>query len=269
MSFQVQTETFEGPFDLLLHLILKDDVDLYEVRLCEIVDAYLAELSRIDDCDLEVSTEFLLIAATLVELKCRRLLPVDDDLDLDEELGLWEERDLLLARLFECKTFKDAALMVQELMDAASLSIPRQFGLEEPFLELAPDPLAGMTAAKLRRAFLRLVAEKPKPEEFSLIHISAVKANVTDAIETFVTELPGRGPVTFRELTDGVEERIEVVVRFLAVLELFKQGLVELEQAVSFGELVVIWTADEASALLGGHHSLAEMTVSNADVYEG
>ncbi|MDH3302101.1 MAG: segregation/condensation protein A [Acidimicrobiia bacterium] len=269
MSFQVQTETFEGPFDLLLHLILKDDVDLYEVRLCEIVDAYLAELSQIENCDLEVSTEFLLIAATLVELKCRRLLPVDDDLDLDEELGLWEERDLLLARLFECKTFKDAAVMLQELMDTASLSIPRQFGLEESFLALAPDPLAGMTAAKLRRAFLRLVAEKPRPEELSLIHISAVKADVTDAIETFIAELPGRGPVTFRALTDGIEERIEVVVRFLAVLELFKQGLIELEQAVSFGELVVVWTADEIDLTAGGHQSLAEMTISNADVYEG
>ncbi len=269
MSFQVQTETFEGPFDLLLHLILKDDVDLYEVRLCEIVDAYLAELSRIENCDLEVSTEFLLIAATLVELKCRRLLPVDDDLDLDEELGLWEERDLLLARLFECKTFKDAAVMLAETMEAASRSVPRQFGLEEPFLELAPDPLAGMTAAKLRRAFLRLVAEKPKPEELSLFHVSAVKANVTDAIETFVAQLPGRGPVTFRELTDGVEERIEVVVRFLAVLELFKQGLVDLEQAVCFGELVVVWTADDPAAMVDGDQSLAEMTISNADVYEG
>lgn len=269
MSFQVQTETFEGPFDLLLHLILKDDVDLYEVRLCEIVDAYLAELSRIENCDLEVSTEFLLIAATLVELKCRRLLPVDDDLDLDEELGLWEERDLLLARLFECKTFKDAAVMLQQLMDAASLSIPRQFGLEEQFIELAPDPLAGMTAGKLRRAFLRLAAERPKPEELSLFHVSAVKANVTDAIETLVADLPGRGPVTFRELTDGIDERIEIVVRFLAVLELFKQGLVELDQAVCFGALVVVWTADDPAAMIDGDRSLAEMTMSNADTYEG
>ncbi len=269
MSFQVQTETFEGPFDLLLHLILKDDVDLYEVRLCEIVDAYLEELSKIEACDLEVSTEFLLIAATLVELKCRRLLPVDDDLDLDEELGLWEERDLLLARLFECKTFKDAAVVLQDMMDAADRSIPRQFGLEEQFLELAPDPLAGMTADKLRRAFLRLVAEKPKPEELSLLHVSVAKASVTEAIEEFVAELPRRGPVTFRELTDGIEERIEIVVRFLAVLELFKQGLVDLDQAVCFGELVVVWTADDLDDLVDGSETLAEITMSNADTYEG
>jgi len=265
MSFRVQTDTFEGPFDLLLHLILKDDVDLYEVRLCEIVDAYLEELANIDACDLEISTEFLLIAATLVELKCRRLLPVDDDLDLDEELGLWEERDLLLARLFECKTFKDAAVVVQTMMASATRSVPRQFGLEEPFLELAPDPLAGMTARKLRRAYLRLVAERPKTDELSLLHISAVKANVTDAVGRFVEELPRRGPVTFRELTEDVEERIEVVVRFLAVLELFKQGLVELDQVECFGELVVSWAVTDDTPMV----DVAELALSNIDVYEG
>jgi len=265
MSFQVQTPSFEGPFDLLLHLILKDDVDLYEVRLCEIVDAYLEELSRIDACDLEVSTEFLLIAATLVELKCRRLLPVDDEFDLDEELGLWEERDLLLARLFECKTFKDAAATLQDMIDEASRSVPRQFGLEEPFLALAPDPLAGMTARKLRGAYLRLVAEKPKEDELSLVYVTDVKASVTDAIEHFLQELPRRGPATFRELTAGIEERLEVVVRFLAVLELFKQGLIELDQAECFGELVVTWAFDGDQEF----SAVAEMALSSIDVYEG
>ncbi|MEM9655958.1 MAG: segregation/condensation protein A [Actinomycetota bacterium] len=259
MSFQVQTENFEGPFDLLLHLILKDDVDLYEVRLCEIVDAYLDEVARLEACDLEVSTEFLLIAATLVELKCRRLLPNDRDIDLDEELGLWEERDMLLARLLECKTFKDAATVLSELIAEASRSIPRQVGLEEQFLSLSPDPLAGMTAPKLRRAFLRVVAEKPKPE-VSIAHISVVKASVTDAIAEFMDRLPERGPVSFRSLTEGVTERIEVVVRFLAVLELFKQGMIDIDQARSFGELTVEWIADDADR---------ELALTGADSYEG
>ena len=259
MSFQVQIESFEGPFDLLLHLILKDDVDLYEVRLGEIVDAYLAEVARLEACDLELSTEFLLIAATLVELKCRRLLPTDDGFDLDEELGLWEERDMLLARLLECKTFKDAAAVLSGLRAQAALSIPRQVGLEEQFLALTPDPLAGMTAKKLRQAFLRVVSEKPKPE-VSLVHVTTVKASVTDAIAEFVDRLPTSGPITFRSLTEGVVERLEVVVRFLAVLELFKQGLVELDQAVSFGDLVVSWV---------GQDSDRELALSGADVYEG
>lgn len=259
MSFQVQTESFSGPFDLLLQLILKDDVDLYEIRLAEIVDAYLAEVSKLESCDLEVSTEFLLIAATLVELKCRRLLPVDDGFDLDEELGLWEERDLLLARLLECKTFKDASKVLVEMMGQASLSHPRQVGLEEQFLSLTPDPLAGMTADKLRRAFVRVASEKPKPQ-VSLAHVSVVRASVTDAIERFVDLLPTSGPKTFRDLTDGLEERLEIVVHFLAVLELFKQGMIELEQVTSFGDLTVVWIGEEADR---------EMAVTGADVYEG
>jgi segregation and condensation protein A len=258
-SYRVQTEQFEGPFDLLLHLILKDDVDLYEVRLCEIVDAYLDEVARLEACDLEVSTEFLLIAATLVELKCRRLLPTDDDFDLDEELGLWEERDMLLARLLECKTFKDAAAILAELKDAAALSVPRRAGLEEQFLALSPDPLAGMTAEKLRRAFLRAASEKPKPE-VSLAHVTLVKASVTDAISEFVERLPSTGPITFRSLTEGVVERLEVVVRFLAVLELFKQGMVDLDQSACFGDLTVTWVGDDEDSAT---------VLSEADLYEG
>src|SRR4051812_27261241 len=109
VPYEVTTAVFEGPFDLLLHLITRDQVDIYEVSLSSIVDAYVTELTRMQHLDLDVATEFLLIAAILVELKARRLLPGRDDVDLDDELALWEERDLLLARLLECKTFKDAA----------------------------------------------------------------------------------------------------------------------------------------------------------------
>ena len=259
MSFQVQIEAFEGPFDLLLHLILKEDVDLYEIRLSEIVDAYLAELASRKDCDLEVATEFLLIAATLIELKCRRLLPHDDGLDLDEELGLWEERDMLLARLLECKTFKDAAQVLDVMMATADRSMPRRAGLEDQFLDLSPDPLLGITPNKLRSAFLRVVTFKPKPE-LSLAHISSARANVTDAIAELLDRLPSSGPCTFRSLTEGLVERVEVVVRFLAVLELFKQGLVELEQVHCFGELTVSWVGTSADR---------ELALAGADLYEG
>ena len=124
MAYAVSTEVFEGPFDLLLHLILREQVDLYEISLARIVDAYLAELERMESLDLDVATEFLLIAATLVELKARRLLPDREDVDLDEELALWEERDLLLARLLECKTFKDAAGVLRRLGDRAVALVP-------------------------------------------------------------------------------------------------------------------------------------------------
>src|ERR1044071_16479 len=128
MTYQVQTSVFDGPFDLLLHLILREQVDLYEVSLSALVEAYLAELEKMGTLDLEIATEFLLIAATLVELKARRLLPGDADVDLDDELALWEERDLLLARLLDCKTFKDASVVLAQLSSMASRSAPRRAG---------------------------------------------------------------------------------------------------------------------------------------------
>src|SRR5206468_4822744 len=131
MVLDVHTSVYEGPFDLLLHLILKQEVDLWEVSLSGIIDQYLAELDRMDSLDLDIATEFLLIAATLVELKARRLLPGRDDVELDEELALWEERDLLLARLLECKTFKDAAKSLALLGDEAGRSFARTAGPEE------------------------------------------------------------------------------------------------------------------------------------------
>src|SRR5205085_11378211 len=141
MAPEVSTPVFEGPFDLLLHLVLREQVDLYEVPLAAIVDAYLRELEALQGVDLDVSTEFLLIAATLVELKARRLLPGRDDIELDEELLRFEERDLLLARLLECKTFQDASRVLNERLAEAALRFERTAGPDAPFRTLAQDPL--------------------------------------------------------------------------------------------------------------------------------
>src|SRR5205823_8683249 len=139
MSYSVRTPVFEGPFDLLLHLILKQEVELWEVSLSEIVEAYLTELELMESLDLDVATEFLLIAATLVELKARRLLPGIEDLELDEELLRFEERDLLLARLLDCKTFQDAAKVLHARIAETARCVARSAGPEEPFRSLAPD----------------------------------------------------------------------------------------------------------------------------------
>src|SRR3954453_11915172 len=165
MAYEGTTPVFEGPFDLLLHLILREQVDLYEVPLAAIVDGYLRELDRLqgDGFDFDVATEFLLIAATLVELKARRLLPGRDDVDLDEELALWEERDLLLARLLECKTFKDVAATFARLAEVAGRSFPRAAVMEERFTALTPDLLEGVTAERLRTAMLRALAPRAAP----------------------------------------------------------------------------------------------------------
>ena len=195
--------------------------------MSHIVDAYLAEIERMQGLDLEIATEFLLIASTLVELKARRLLPGREDVDLDEELALWEERDLLLARLLECKTFKDVSRVFQQLADLADRAFPRTAGPDDRFAELLPDLMEGVTPEKLGRALARAITPKPEPR-IDLFHVAPIRASVADAVSELLSTLPGFRSVSFRRLTEGQVERLEVVVRFLALLEMYKQGLVDL-----------------------------------------
>lgn len=245
MAYTVSTPVFEGPFDLLLHLITREQVDLWEVSLSAIVDGYVAALESMRaQLDLDTATEFLLIAAVLLELKARRLLPGEDDAELDEELGSWEERDLLLARLLECKTFKDASGALTRMIDAAGRSWPRVAGMEDRFAGLAPDPLEGVSAERLRDALRRVLTPDPAPR-VELDHVAPIRASVADAVAELVDELPRVGRISFTRLTAGLAERLEVIVRFLAVLELCKQGRVELDQAGNFAELHLSWVDDD------------------------
>ncbi|UDY36256.1 segregation and condensation protein A [Dermatobacter hominis] len=259
MGYAVSTPVFEGPFDLLLHLILREQVDLYDISLSTIVDAYIAELNRMEHLDLEVATEFLLIAATLVELKTKRLLPGDDDVDVDEDLSLWEERDLLLARLLECKTFKDAAGMLSALHSAASRSVPRTAGPDDRFWDLTPDMLEGVTPDQLRAAYQRAITPQPQPT-IDLFHVAPIRMSVIDTVADLCVELPSRRRVSFRELTSSLVDRLDVVVHFLAILELFKQGLVDLDQPDTFGDIQVVW--------VGGADVGAE-DLALVDAYDG
>ncbi len=258
MSVEVSTPVFEGPFDLLLHLILREQVDLYAVSLSRIVDAYLVEIERMQSIDLDVATEFLLIAATLVELKARRLLPGRESVDLDDELALWEERDLLLAKLVECKTFKDVAAVFSRLADDADRCYGRAVGPDERFAGLLPDLLEGVSPERLRNAYGRALTPKPVAR-IDLFHVAPVRVSVADALEELVDELPRLGRVSFRRLTDALVERLEVIVRFLAVLELFKQGMVELDQGEQFGDIEIEWTGGREPVSVG----------SLADEYDG
>lgn len=257
MAYSVHTPVFEGPFDLLLHLIMREQVEIWDVSLSRIVDAYVAELAKMQELDLEVATEFLLIAATLVELKTRRLLPGHDDVDLDEELGLWEERDLLLARLLECKTFKDAAQALSTLAVEAGRSYPRRAGMEEHFLRLTPDLMEGVTPDRVRDAFLSAIRPRAVPR-IDLDHVAPIRISVRDAIDELVDELPRTGSITFRRLTQELTARLDVIVRFLAVLELYKQGMVEIEQFDTFGELTIVWVG-----------TIGALDQELVDVYDG
>ena len=258
MATRVETPVYEGPFDLLLQLILAEEVDLYEVNLARIVDAYVAEIERMQSLDLDVATEFLLIAATLVELKARRLLPGSADVDLDDELALWEERDLLLARLLDCKTFKDVSVVFGTLSARAAASVARRVGPDERFDDVAPDLLANITPLLLRDAAIVALTPKPVPR-IDLHHVAPIRVSVADAVAELIDELPRAGRITFARLTHDLVERLDVIVRFLAVLELFKRGVVEVDQAALFGEITIEWVGGDPEAAMA----------MAADVYEG
>ena len=250
MAYEVSTPVYEGPFDLLLHLITKEQVDLYEIRISAIVDAFLAEIDRMQSIDLDVATEFLLIAATLVELKLRRLLPERSTLDLDEELGLLEERDLLLAKLLEYQTFRQAANVLRTLESKAARSFPRTNVIEERFAGLTPDLLATVTPLQLRDAFVRAITRSlvpPPSPRVELDHVTEVRLTVSEAVGELAQELPLLGVASFRSLV-GTAEPAVVIVRFLALLELFKQGWVDLEQPENFGVLTIRWRPDGPEA---------------------
>jgi segregation and condensation protein A len=247
VTIQVSTAVFEGPFDLLLHLITKEQVNLNEVRLSAIVDSFLHEIEAMQALDLEVATEFLLIASTLVELKLRRLLPERSNVELDEDLALLEERDLLLAKLLEYQTFRHAAQAFRALELHAGRSYPRTNVTEERFANLTPDMLATVTPKQLRDAMVRVLnrANMPKEEpKVNLHHVTQVRTTVAEAVTELARLLPRQQHMTFRSLVAEFDDVVDVIVRFLAVLELYKQGWVEIEQPVSFGDLEISWRGD-------------------------
>ncbi len=281
VGYQVSTPVFEGPFDLLLHLVSREQVDIWELSLSSIVDEYVATLEQMRALDLGVATEFLLIAALLLELKARRLLPEPARPDEEEELALWEERDLLLARLLECKTFKEASTTMARLMEEADLSVPRRAGLEERFIGLAPDLLEGVKATRLRDAMVRLLMPEPLPV-VNTDHVAPIRASVGDAVAVLVGRLPVEGSTTFRRITEGMHERLQVIVHFLALLELYKRGMVDLAQAGKLADLEVTWlgAGEEGENLAGGTTAAglggvsgldvrAAMVGAGADEYEG
>lgn len=249
VAYEVHLDVFDGPFDLLLQLIAAQQVDLYEVRLVDIVDGFLTEIRRVGALDLELATEFLLIAATLVELKCRRLLPGSDELDLEDDLALFEARDYLLARLVESKTFAGAGTALALLEQAAERSLARRAGPDERFELVTPDLLAGVSPELLAEAAERALRRRPA-EALPSAQLRDDDVSVEATLDDLVARLSVSGRATFRELTASAASRAHVVATFLALLELYKQNLVELDQATTFGELTVTWSGGEGAELL-------------------
>ena len=243
-TYRVAIGSFEGPFDLLLHLIARHKVDIYEIPLAQITDDYLAVLRQMDSVDLEVATEFLVVAATLIELKAARLLPNEDDPEI-EDLAL-EARDLLYARLLDYRMFKEAADFLSDRLASFSGYIPRAVALEERFTGLVPQVDLGITPDALAQIAARALTAKPEPL-VDLSHLQPVRMTVREAAGMVVQELQrAGGSATFTELTAGCRHPIEVIVHFLALLELYKLDMIDLEQTANFSTLHVVTNPEQA-----------------------
>jgi segregation and condensation protein A len=236
MPYEVHTPVFEGDLELLTQLVSRQELDVFGLCLASLVEAFLAEAKACGEPDLDTSTEFLLLAATLVELKTRYLLIEDDD-EVPDELPTPEDRDLLLARLLQGRTFREAAKILNALIQAADRCVPRRMGPEEPLASVDIDPLESVDADQLRVALFRALAPRPVVD---LYHVTPIRASVSDAIERVMGALGLCEQLSLFDLnTEQPADRLEYIVRFLAVLELFKRGLVEIEQIDAFGDLVV------------------------------
>jgi segregation and condensation protein A len=250
MAYTVTVGDFEGPFDLLLQLIAQRRVDVYDVSLSDITDDYLAVVRTMDTVDLEATTEFLVIAATLVELKAARLLPDEGDPDVDEFAV--DARDLLYARLLDFQVFAEAAAFLGGRLEDQQGYIARAVPLEEPFVGLVPPARLGLTPEDIANLFgdvLAQVAERTRPVDTS--HLPPIAITVEQASDMVVEGLRScGGRSTFRALTRACASRIDVAVAFLALLDLYKSELVEVSQAGNFGELEVELVSGDAAAMV-------------------
>lgn len=260
MAIDVATP-YAGPLDVLFQLVSSHEIDILDVPLAPVVDAFVANLrARRDECTLDELSDFLLYAAILLELKSQRLLPGPDDVDADEETIGWEERDVLLARLLELRAYAAVADALARRTESVAMSVPRLAGLDPGFEIHAPDLLAGVAPTDLLGAYLRCTEDRPEPRVV-LDHVTVDTVTVAETVLELARWLPQRGTLSFRDLTAGLVDRVEIIVRFLAVLELCKLGRVSLGQGTTFGELRVTWLRDG-----GAEHSL---DVGLVDDYAG
>jgi segregation and condensation protein A len=228
MPYHVRTSVFEGPLDLLLQLITRHQVDVMAVSLTDLVSEYLAHLEEMRTLDLDVTSEFLLIAATLIQLKIRQLLPTDSDLDLDEELELMEERDRLLSRLLMCVTFKDVAAVLSARMQSSNRYLARTAGLDPEITVPLPDPELGVDAQGLSVVAAKVFATRPT--EPDLDHLELDLPSVQSAIDELRVRVAELAETTFEDLVSHCTRRVEIGAYFLALLEMARWGLVELAQ---------------------------------------
>ena len=243
-AFSVHLTNFEGPFDLLLQLISRHKMDVTEVALSVVTDDFIAYIRALegseDGWDLEKTTEFLVVAATLLDLKAARLLP-SGEIEDEGDLALLEARDLLFARLLQYRAFKSIATIFSERLAREERSFARIVALEPHFASLLPEVLIGVGAERFGAIAQRVLSPKVTPT-VGIAHIHSPLVSVAEEAVTIVNELRRTGKSTFRHLISDASSVLVVVARFLALLELHREGVVRFEQVIALGELAVTWT---------------------------
>lgn len=250
-GFQVHLDVFEGPFDLLLGLISKHKLDITEVSLSQVTDEFIAYIrGRSPVWDLDQTSHFLLVAATLLDLKAARLLP-SGEVEDEEDLALLEARDLLFARLLQYKAYKEVAKVFAGRMAEEALRFPRTAPLEPQFADLLPELILGIGPEQLARIAARAFTPK-LPPTVNVGHIYQPLASVREQAAILIQRLRRMRKATFRALVADCEGTYEVIARFLAVLELFRESVVTFDQLEPLGDLHVTWTgADDGDVSVG------------------
>ncbi|SCK21274.1 condensin subunit ScpA [Streptomyces sp. LamerLS-316] len=244
--FTVRLVNFEGPFDLLLQLISKHKLDVTEVALSKVTDEFMAHIRAMGaDWDLDQTTEFLVVAATLLDLKAARLLPTAEVED-EADLALLEARDLLFARLLQYRAYKRIAEIFSDRLESESRRYPRTVGLEPQHAELLPEVVISIGPEGFARLAVKAMQPKAKPQVY-VDHIHAPLVSVREQAEIVVARLRAEGEISFRELTEDAEDTLTVVARFLALLELYREKAVALDQEEALGDLLVRWAGGEGT----------------------
>ncbi|MGI5354411.1 segregation and condensation protein A [Streptomyces sp. CA-252508] len=239
--FTVRLANFEGPFDLLLQLISKHKLDVTEVALSKVTDEFMAHIRAMGpDWDLDQTTEFLVVAATLLDLKAARLLPAAEVED-EADLALLEARDLLFARLLQYRAYKQVADIFAERLESEGRRHPRTVGLEPHHAELLPDVVISIGAEGFAGLAVKAMQPRAEPQVY-VEHIHAPLVSVREQAAVVVARLRERGEATFRELAGDAPDTLTVVARFLALLELYREKAVALDQEEALDELTVRWT---------------------------
>ncbi|MET9133532.1 segregation and condensation protein A [Streptomyces antibioticus] len=243
--FKVRLVNFEGPFDLLLQLISKHKLDVTEVALSKVTDEFMAHIRAMGpDWDLDQTTEFLVVAATLLDLKAARLLPAAEVED-EADLALLEARDLLFARLLQYRAYKQVADIFTHRLDVEARRYPRTVGLEPHHAELLPDVVISIGPEGFARLAVKAMQPRPKPQVY-VDHIHAPLVSVQEQAVFVVARLRELGEASFRALVADTDDTLTVVARFLALLELYREKAVALDQETALGELLVRWTGGES-----------------------